>query len=849
MQPVPDLTSCDREPITRLERIQDFAFLIALANDWSVTRVSENIENFLKVKPEVLLGARIDPFISAVALQDIRNRLSILGTTGGERLFGIKLVQGMPRVDLAIHFQDDLLIVEGELSKKAERMEAASMVRAMAAKLAKARTIARFHSDAARQVLAITGFDRVMIYEFDSEGHGAVTAEATRSGMESFLGLHYPASDIPTQARALYLMNPFRIIADVGSTPIQLLPPVDAITQPLDLSMAISRSVSPVHIEYLKNMGVGASLSISIVVEEKLWGLIACHARDPRLPSFVMRTAAELFGSMYSMMLESRLRRGAGEDEQKARSLADRLIVMIAGDETLLENAIWLQDMTHDMIDCDGVAIYRAEHVYLHGSTPPENQVVALAHHLNAASPSRVYTTDYLAAIHAPCAQTSHLAAGMLAIPISRIPRDYIMLFRRERTTEIKWGGDPTKMMEQSEDGLRLTPRKSFAVFSELVRGRATPFSAREERIGEAIRQALIEVILRFANDANEERRRSTERQELLIAELNHRVRNILALIRSLVTKTIDLNGDVSSYVEALGGRVQALARAHDRVTKQSWGPASLAGLFEDEIAAHDATSGRLTLNGPDVQLQPQAISTMALVVHELVTNSCKHGALSANGRVDVAVRAVDGEGVYIKWRETGGPAVVAPNRRGFGSVIVERTIPFDLQGTAELRFLMPGLEADFFIPHHHVSVSGKSATFGTPARHRPSSTDEPVSEQPLSAMNVLLLEDNMIIALEAEDMLRELGAASVSVASTIDEASRYVADQRFHFAMLDINVGRGTSFDLATKLETAAIPFVFATGYGDQFAFNEGAAQHVVIQKPYERDHLARAVLQSFQK
>ncbi len=458
------------------------------------------------------------------------------------------------------------------------------------ARLTKARSTARFHSDAARQVLAITGFDRVMIYEFDSEGHGAVTAEAIRGGMESFLGLRYPPSDIPSQARSLYLRNPSRIIANGGSTPVQLLPPVDAITKLLDLSMAISRSVSPVHIEYLKNMGVGASLCISIVVEEKLWGLIACHFRDPRLPSFIMRTAAELFGSMYSMMLESRLRRGAGEDEQKARSLADRLIVMIAGDETLLENAGWLQDMTRDMIDCDGVATYRAEHVYLHGSTPPEEQVIALAHHLNAASPSRVYTTDNLAAVHAPCAQTSHLAAGMLAIPISRVPRDYIMLFRRERLTEIKWGGDPAKMVEQSEDGLRLTPRKSFAAFSELVRGRATPFSEREERIGEAILQALIEVILRFANDATEERRRSTERQEMLIAELNHRVRNILALIRSLVTKTSPASTDVSSYVVSLGGRVQALARAHDRVPKQNWGPTDLAGLFEDEIAAHDAT-------------------------------------------------------------------------------------------------------------------------------------------------------------------------------------------------------------------------------------------------------------------
>ncbi|RYE45757.1 MAG: GAF domain-containing protein, partial [Hyphomicrobiales bacterium] len=283
----PDLTACDREPITRLDRIQNFAFLVAVSNDWTVIRASENLHDFLKLTPEQLLGSRFDTAISGAALHDIRNRMAILSSTGGERLFGIKLVQGRPAMDISIHFKGELLIIEGEWSQKPGGVEAASMVRAMSARLLKAQTIAKFHQDAARQVLAITGFDRVMIYKFDGDGNGEVIAESTRSGMESFLGLHYPASDIPQQARALYLLNPFRIIADVKAPTVTLLPPVNAITAPLDLSQSVSRAVSPVHIEYLQNMGVGASLSISIIVDEKLWGLIACHANGPRLPSFV----------------------------------------------------------------------------------------------------------------------------------------------------------------------------------------------------------------------------------------------------------------------------------------------------------------------------------------------------------------------------------------------------------------------------------------------------------------------------------------------------------------------------------------------------------------------------------
>ncbi|EIZ78107.1 bacteriophytochrome protein [Novosphingobium sp. Rr 2-17] len=834
----PDLTLCDREPITRLDQIQDFAFLVAMANDWTIVRASENCDKFFKATPERLLGTRFDKWISETALHDIRNRMTILASTTGERIFDLRLVQGLPAVDLSIHFQGDLLIIEGERTQKAERMEAASMVRAMAARLGKAPTIAKFHHDAARQVLAITGFDRVMIYQFDSDGHGDVIAESTRTGMESFLGLHYPSSDIPQQARELYLLNPFRIIADVAAPTVALLPPADAVTPPLDLSLSISRAVSPVHVEYLRNMGVDASLSISIVVEEQLWGLIACHANGPRLPSFIMRTASELFGAMYSMMLESRLRRGSEEHEQRARVMADRIITMIAGDEALMENAHWLQDMTRDMIDCDGVAIYRGGNTYLHGATPSEEHVVALAHHLNAASPSRVFTTDNLGSVHAPCGETADRTAGMMSIPISRVPRDYILLFRKERLSEIRWGGDPAKVIEASPNGERISPRKSFAAFAQLVRGKAVPFSDRDQRIGEAIRQALIEVILRYSDGASDERRRASERQEVLIAELNHRVRNILALIRSLMTKTSQAASDVASYVDSLGGRVQALARAHDRVTRQSWGPAPLAGLFEDEMAAHDGARGRFTLSGPNVLLQAQAISTVALVVHELVTNSCKHGALSSTGRVEVSIEAVDGEGIYIRWKEIGGPAVVAPTRRGFGSVIVERTIPFDLQGAAEVRFLLAGLEADFFIPHHYVSVTTEAILRSDAEK----ATGTPPA-QLLHNANVLLVEDNMLIALEAEDMLCELGASHVALASTITDAERLLTVHSFQFAMLDINVGRGTSYDLATKLREAGTPFIFATGYGDEVALGRRESGELVIQKPYERDHLARAV------
>ena len=562
-----------------------------------------------------------------------------------------------------------------------------------------------------------------------------------------------------------------------------------------------------------------------------------------------MRTAAELLGVMYGMMLGARLNAEAAEAESQARSLTDKLITAIAGDPNLLSDPQWLQEVVSDMIPCEGVAVYRAGHVFTQGLTPLPKQIERLSRHLNTASPSRVFATDRLAELMGGTEEYGKIAPGMLSIPISRIPRDYVMLFREEMLATITWGGDPTKPVEVSDGSERISPRKSFAAFTEEVSGRSMPFSARDEHIAESIRLALIEVILRHIDTAADDRRRASERQELLIAELNHRVRNILALIRSLITTTGGTAGSLENYVESLNGRVQALARAHDQITRQNWGPALLTSLLDDEIAALPGARERLVVNGPPVMLKPTALSTLALVFHELVTNSCKHGALSTTGRVDVDVQINDDGSVIISWRELGGPPVTAPERRGFGSMVIERTVPFDLQGTAHVRFAVHGLEAEFQIPAHHVVVPV--------ADDQPAAEDHAVeridlqpgkgeaNDLPLAGCSVLLVEDNMLIALEAEEMLRALGATEVEAASTLAAAQALLARGSFDFAMLDINLGQSTTFDLASRLDEAQIPYVFASGYGEEVALQARSPASVVLQKPYQREHLRNAVNQ----
>ncbi len=357
----------------------------------------------------------------------------------------------------------------------------------------------------------------------------------------------------------------------------------------------------------------------------------------------------------------------------------------------------------------------------------------------------------------------------------------------------------------------------------------------------------MIEVILRLTEVNVDDRRRATERQELLIAELNHRVRNVLALIRGLVSQTGGGASDVASYVASLNGRVQALARAHDQATSQNWGPSEIASLFDNEIAALGKAAQFIKVEGHPVLLQPQAISTLALVVHELVTNSLKHGALSSGGKVAVTVESIAGKGVNVRWRERGGPAVQAPTRRGFGSVVIERTVPFDLEGTAEVRYLLAGFEADFFIPERHVvnleSISNLLNKKDAADSVEPGNIVLSESEKPLNGLNVLLLEDNMIIAMEAEYFLTELGAKLVVTTATVDAAEAATSKQQFDFAMLDINVGARTSFDFAVELKLGGVPFVFASGYGDRVPLDGAISSAIVVQKPYDLSHLAAAV------
>ena len=452
-----------------------------------------------------------------------------------ERIFGVELAGNGNLFDLSLHLSGRSIVLEFEPHNDDHDTNYVNFVRPMVERISRAETSQKLCDDAARQMRNLIGFDRIMVYRFAEDGTGEVISESLKPGMESFKGLHYPASDIPKQARALYTRNLLRIIADVSDPGVPILPVVNPEGLPLDLSMSGLRAVSPIHLEYLANMGVQASLSISILKRGKLWGLFACHHETPRTLSYEVRTAAELFGQLFSFVLDQKESDEGREEQGRAQLLHDQLMAQLAEDASISDNFETIINGISSVIPYDGAVGWVEGKFESTGHTPTKEEFLGLVNFLNTTAASRVYHSDSLVKVFPPAAEFADRAAGMLVLPVSRAPRDYIVLFRREIAKSVTWAGNPDKPVLQGKHGDRLTPRKSFEAWQQIVRNTSAPWQPPEIRAAEALRLTLLEVVLRMSDAALRDRAKAQEHQELLIAELNHRVRNILSLIGGLV--------------------------------------------------------------------------------------------------------------------------------------------------------------------------------------------------------------------------------------------------------------------------------------------------------------------------
>ncbi len=838
-----DLADCAREPIHLSGAIQPHGCMLVMGlEDWTVTQASANAAAFLRFPDgTALLGRSADEIVGRQVLHDLRNTLQgSMISNSAERLNNVAVRDGCPPMDVAIHASGGSAVLEFTHHDGADTTstDPVVLVKSMVGRLKRAPTLDRFLQLAANQLRAVTGYDRVMIYRFLPDDSGQVVAEAIRPGLPPFMGLRYPASDIPAQARDLYKRQWLRLIVDVRYVPVPLVGLPGAAAEPLDLSLSVLRSVSPIHLEYLRNMGSAATLTVSLITGEGLWGLIACHHEAPRRISAATCAAAEMFGQIFSLQIEAK--QHADEQAHAARSndAHDRLIAGMPVEETPFDNLARFDRTLRELIPCDGLGVWSEGRFTGSGDVPPTSALPALVQMLEVADPHEVFATGLLARELPLAASFADRVSGVLALPFSRASRHYLLFFRREVIQTVTWGGNPQKPVEVTPDGARIGPRKSFEAWREIVRGQCTPWRPAEIQVAERLRVSLLDVILRRSDLLNKERKAAQEGQSLLIAELNHRVKNVLALIRSLVRQSRQGADNLDTFTADLEHRIRALAFAHDQLTQVGWRGAPLRRLLDAEVQAWAGEAGgRVRFEGPLVTLGSRAYQALALVLHEMMTNAAKYGALSApSGLLEVRwVVDVVGD-LQVTWTETGGPPVVPPTRRGFGSVIVSQTIPFELQGESRVDYRSEGVTAFFRVPAAALAPNEEAA----PADPAPElAAPAPVD---ISGKRLLLVEDSMMIALDAQSMLGEAGL-EVEIAGNVADAERALVVNTFDLAVLDVNLSGETSFPVADLLEQRGVPFVFATGYGESIAVPERFSDAAVVAKPYDERSLRFAL------
>ncbi|GLK78638.1 HWE histidine kinase domain-containing protein [Methylopila turkensis] len=835
-----DLTNCDREPIHIPGSIQPHGCMIVCNPSASrVLRHSANAPEMLSAPGDVN-GRELADVIGASAAHLVRNSLTLTGDASRPALsFAVEV--GGRLFDMAVHTHAANAIIEFEPSS-VEARQPLELARMLIGRIRGLDEVGRLVQDSARLVKAVTGYDRVMVYHLERDGSGRVVAEAKRPDLESFFGQYFPASDIPQQARALYLRNTIRVISDASGERVPLAPAIDASGEPLDLSFAHLRSVSPIHCEYLRNMGVAASMSISVVVGGELWGLIACHHYTPRVLPMAERSAAEMFGEFFSLHLEALKQRGKLDAATKARQALDGVLRLASHHADLGEALRESLDDIRQLMPCDGVGLWFGGAWLSIGAAPPATFAPPLAQFVGGVAEGRVFATHALGQLLPEAEEDCPSVAGMLAVPLSQRPRDYLFFFRKEIVQTLDWAGNPEKVYATGPLGDRLTPRKSFAIWKETVRGQSRPWSDDDRQIAEAARSALVEIALRHNELLADERSKADLRQRMLNEELNHRVKNILAIIKSLVGHPAKDGRSIADYVASLKGRIQALAYAHDQIVRGDGG-GRLSDLVAAELTPYRDPGATVETSGPEFWLDARAFSVIALVLHELSTNAAKYGALSARGgRLGVTWTATSAGDCEILWRESGGPRVSPPTRQGFGTVLVDRSIPYDLGGESAVEYPPSGVEARLLIPAKHVAL--------VDSRVRGADIAEPVAEPqpaaPLGDIRLLLVEDQMLIAMDVEAMLAASGMTNVSTSGSAADALRHLMQFAPDAAVLDVNLGDGTSIAVAEELVRRNIPFVFATGYGDRSMIPEVFSDIPVVRKPYDAQALIRGLEQA---
>jgi light-regulated signal transduction histidine kinase (bacteriophytochrome) len=500
--PLQTFTNCEDEPIRIPGSIQRHGFLLLLdQQNQQVVAASDNAEDFLKIPLKLILGTPLDTILDREVLAAMRPLLNDDETTALPRYLGSFRMRG-ELYSVVTHRVNAERVVEFE---RLDRLVSPELMNAVITNfvgtLGKVNSETELLQAIVKQVKELTGFSRVLLYRFDEAGHGTVLGEQNDGTLPSYLHLRFPASDIPAQARELYLLNTVRIIPNASYVPSPLQGVQGRSMEGLDLSLSLLRSVSPVHLEYMRNMGTLSSMSISIVCEGKLWGLISGHHASTHSVPYLVRSACDLLTKMVSSQLmalrnASRLEAMVGFHAVQRKMLTQ----MAAANDYVGAMLAQMQSLTK-VTDAQGVALIIEDRCHIDGVAPGEGAVRRLAAWMDTQPDLKVFESRHLQQHLAWTKEIEEVASGLLAIRISDVRQSYILWFRPEVISTVLWAGEPVQELNSSQG---LHPRASFNSWKELVRGQSAPWTEMEIDSARDFRAAVMTISLKRAEEAVE---------------------------------------------------------------------------------------------------------------------------------------------------------------------------------------------------------------------------------------------------------------------------------------------------------------------------------------------------------
>ncbi|HEV7346001.1 MAG TPA: histidine kinase dimerization/phosphoacceptor domain -containing protein [Devosia sp.] len=642
-EPAVDLTNCDLEPIHIPGSIQPYGVML-IANP--STGTVEGCAG-LAGTASTALGKSLQHLIG----REVAEISASLPATG---------VTALGRVSLDGKSQDAIAYASGdhvvvELTDVDDSVELGApylaQLETLGLTLERSTTLGDMAERAADLFRRLTGFGRVMVYRFIDDDAGVVIGESVDPSLSSFMNHHFPATDIPRQARALYVRNRVRVIADVHYQPAPIIS-ASGDLRSIDLSDSTLRSVSPVHIQYLKNMGVAASASMSIVKDGVLWGLVACHHHEPRNLSLSTRLACQAMASSLGRQIKAREENELYRERIRLRAHEDIVLARLGADASLVEFFTHSGAELTRLLQADGFAAIQGGELFHAGRCPDPIDMRALAEWVRQPGSVKPVVSRQLGKDYPPALAFTATASGLLAVTMSTEVPTILMWFRAEQLQTVRWAGNPHKDVAH-EPGAVLLPRASFEAWTESVSGRArgwtlaeTESAARIVKLAlEARNNSRIRQLNRELTTTLNENESLLAQKDFLLREVNHRVQNSLTLVSAFLRMQARSTSDeVREQLEQAERRLTAVALAHRRLYQDDSVEIIDLSRYLDELVTEllDSMDGRWRV-AVALDFSPMLISTdravsVGLIVNELIVNTTKYAYEGAPGPLFVSL-------------------------------------------------------------------------------------------------------------------------------------------------------------------------------------------------------------------